>query len=104
MSDPDFKKIIAVDELDLNIPKRVEFEGRELALINLNGSYHAIDDLCTHSDASLSDGCIEGDEIECPLHFARFKITTGEVTEPPAFEDLKTYQVKVEDGYLWVKI
>ena len=92
-----FEKVAKLSELAENQCHKVDFQGEEVLLIRKGKEVFAIHDLCTHSDASLCDGMIEGDEIECPLHFARFNIKTGEVTSPPAFEDIKTYKVRVSE-------
>ena len=84
--------------------KQVELAGKKIALFNLKGSFYAIDDLCTHAFAFLTDGYVEGEEVECPLHAGRFDIRTGKATAPPCTEDVKTYQVKVEGGALLVGV
>jgi nitrite reductase/ring-hydroxylating ferredoxin subunit len=67
-----------------------------ICLINLDGEFFAINDCCTHEEASLSDGEIIGDEIECPLHGGAFDIRTGIPTSLPTVIRAKTYPVKVE--------
>jgi nitrite reductase/ring-hydroxylating ferredoxin subunit len=84
--------------------KQVELAGKKIALFNLKGSFYAIDDLCTHAFAFLTDGYVEGEEVECPLHAGRFDIRTGKATAPPCTEDVKVYQVKVEGGALLVGV
>lgn len=84
--------------------KQVELAGKKIALFNLKGSFYAIDDLCTHAFAFLTDGYVEGEEVECPLHAGRFDIRTGKATAPPCTEDVKAYQVKVEGGALLVGV
>jgi nitrite reductase/ring-hydroxylating ferredoxin subunit len=77
--------------------------GNELiAVYNLEGRFYATADICTHRYALLSDGFIEGDTIECPLHQAVFHIPTGKVLSEPAYDDLKTYPVQVKDGAIYV--
>lgn len=67
-----------------------------VCLINLDGEFFALDDCCTHEEASLSDGEIIGDEIECPLHGGAFEIRTGMPTSFPVVVRAKTYEVRVE--------
>lgn len=67
-----------------------------VCLINFNGEFFALNDCCTHEDASLSDGEIVGDEIECPLHGGAFEIRTGKPASFPVVVPAKTYQVRVE--------
>ena len=82
----------------------VVVEGREVALYRIGGEFFATDDTCTHAHGSLSEGYVEGEEIECPLHGGCFNIRTGEATCPPATEALATYEVKVEGEDILVGI
>lgn len=75
-----------------------------VAVFNLGGRFYAIENNCTHEDAELSDGEIVGEEIVCPLHGARFSIISGLVTSPPAYEDLRTFPVRVQNGRIQVEI
>ena len=75
-------------------------EGLAVAVYNLDGAYYATDNLCTHGDASLAEGVVEGDNIICPFHGGTFDIRTGEPTAPPCVMPLRTYPVTVEDGQL----
>lgn len=81
-----------------------DVDDRMIALVNLDGEFYAIDNICTHAYAELSEGRIVGDEIQCPLHGARFSIRTGAVTAPPAFEPLNTYSVRVNGDDLEVQV
>ena len=74
-----------------------------IVVFNLNGEFYAIEDICTHDGGELASGEVEGDEIICPRHGARFCIRTGEVTAPPAYESLDTFPVRVEQGMVQVK-
>jgi naphthalene 1,2-dioxygenase system ferredoxin subunit len=82
----------------------VEIAGRSLALYDVEGEVFATDNICTHAYARLSDGWLDGDLIECPLHAARFNVRTGRVLDPPATEDLKSYPVRVIEGEIQVKL
>jgi naphthalene 1,2-dioxygenase system ferredoxin subunit len=73
----------------------VEIAGRSIAIYDNGGELYATDNICTHAYARLSDGWLDGNVIECPLHAARFDIRTGVVLDPPATIDLKTYPVRV---------
>lgn len=68
-----------------------------------DGEVFAIDDTCTHQDASLADGWLEGCEVECPLHASKFDLRTGAVDAPPAKLPVRTHQVLVEDGMIYVE-
>jgi nitrite reductase/ring-hydroxylating ferredoxin subunit len=75
---------------------QVEVGGEPVCLYNLSGAICATHDTCTHEEASLSEGWIEGETIECPLHQATFDIRTGKVIAPPATQDLRVYPVRVD--------
>jgi nitrite reductase/ring-hydroxylating ferredoxin subunit len=79
----------------------VEVGSDPVALINLDGSFFALSDICTHQDASLSDGEVIGDEIECPLHGGAFEIKTGMPANFPVVVPVKTYDVKVEGDVVY---
>jgi naphthalene 1,2-dioxygenase ferredoxin component len=82
----------------------VEVAGRSIALYDADGNLFATDNICTHAYACLSDGWLDGEVIECPLHAARFDIRSGKVLDPPATEDLKTYPVRIVDGEIEVRL
>jgi 3-phenylpropionate/trans-cinnamate dioxygenase ferredoxin component len=73
-----------------------------VAVFNADGEVFAIDDTCTHQDASLSEGWLEGCQIECPLHAASFDLRTGQPTGPPAKRPVRTYPTRIEDGVVYV--
>ena len=74
-----------------------------LAVYNLDGKIYVTDDTCTHGEASLSEGEIDGDLIECPYHAGCFEIATGEPACAPCTVPIKSYAVVVEDGAIYVK-
>lgn len=94
--------VAAVEDFLPGSCRVVETDGIPIAVFNLDGSYYAIENRCTHEEAELSDGALEGDEIVCPLHGARFSVVTGAVLTPPAYENLRTFPVRVTDG--WVEV
>lgn len=75
-----------------------------IAVVNADGSLYAIDDTCTHETYSLADGYIEGTQVECALHFARFDLRTGDALCLPARVGVRTYPVKTEDGHIFVDV
>jgi len=98
-----FVKVCGVN--DLQPGEALRFEAScPISLFRVGNQFYATDDTCTHAAASLSDGYIDGDIVECPFHSARFCIRTGEVLSLPASEPLKTYPVKVEDGSVFVDV
>lgn len=78
---------------------QVAFDGdTPIAVINVDGELYAIEDICTHDGGELTGGDIEGFEIECPRHGARFDIRTGAVLCPPAYEPIAKFPVRVSNG------
>ena len=69
-----------------------------ICLYNVGGKIYATDDTCTHGQASLADGFIDGDRIECPLHQGLFEIATGKAVGAPCAVDIRSYPVKVVNG------
>jgi 3-phenylpropionate/trans-cinnamate dioxygenase ferredoxin subunit len=67
------------------------------------GELFAIDDTCTHQDASLADGYVEGCEVECPLHASKFDLRTGAVDAPPAKLPVRVHAVEVRDGDIYLQ-
>ena len=83
-------------ELAPGTMKRIDIRGRRILLANVDGRICAVDDTCTHEDASLSTGVLKGDLVKCPLHGSRFNVCTGKALEEPAEENLRTYPVRLE--------
>jgi 3-phenylpropionate/trans-cinnamate dioxygenase ferredoxin subunit len=83
-------------ELAPGTMKRVDLRGRRILLVNVAGRICAVDDTCTHEEASLSTGVLRGELVKCPLHGSRFNVCTGKALEEPAEEDLRTYPVRLE--------
>ncbi|WP_369202271.1 bifunctional 3-phenylpropionate/cinnamic acid dioxygenase ferredoxin subunit [Streptomyces sp. PU-14G] len=75
-----------------------------IAVFNADGELYAVDDTCTHQDASLSEGWLEGCLVECPLHAASFDLRTGRPTCLPARKAVRTHAVSVLDGTVWVHV
>ena len=92
----DFVKVAQTGELSPGQTKLVELGDERILLVNLSGEYHAVDEVCTHAFAPLSEGEVSDDEVECPLHGSVFSVKTGEVLSPPAGDALSVYQVRVE--------
>ena len=94
-------QVCRAEELSPGEARRVELDP-PIAVYNVGGEFFATADTCSHAEASLADGWIEGDEVECPFHMARFCIRTGEVRSLPATEPVATFEVTVEDGVVFV--
>ena len=82
----------------------VEAGGRSIAIYDSDEGLFATDNICTHAYACLSDGWLDGQTIECPLHAAHFDIRTGKVLDPPATEDLKTYPVRLVGNDIEIRL
>lgn len=81
----------------------VDLAGTAIALYRIDGKIYAIDDVCTHEFATLSEGFVEGGTIECPLHSAQFDIASGECLSGPATESLRTHEVRLEGDDIYVR-
>jgi 3-phenylpropionate/trans-cinnamate dioxygenase ferredoxin component len=89
-------KVATVDEIPVGGRKLVEVEGISIALFNLDGEFYAIEDMCTHDGGPLVEGVLlNGHEVMCPRHGARFDIRTGAALSFPAFEPTTSYAVQV---------
>ena len=94
-------EVCAVADLPEGEAVRVELEV-PIAVFNLAGDFYAIDDTCTHQDASLADGWLEGCWVECPLHASSFDLRTGMPNGLPAKRPVRTYPVVVVDDVVYV--
>lgn len=81
----------------------VEVDEDPICLINMDGEFFALCDICTHQDASLSDGEVVGDEVECPLHGGAFDIRTGAPASFPAVTPVETYGVRVNGELIEIR-
>ena len=82
---------------------RVELDDVPVAIWNVDGDFFATADTCTHEEASLSEGDLWGEVVECYLHGAQFDVRTGAVLSLPAVLPLATYPVKVEGEKIYVE-
>jgi 3-phenylpropionate/trans-cinnamate dioxygenase ferredoxin subunit len=74
-----------------------------IALARSGDEYFAIEDVCTHDGAELTGGAIEGTEMICPRHGARFCLRTGQALTPPAYEPIRVFETRIQGGRLWVR-
>ena len=100
----EFSNVANSDEIAPGQARRVEVHGKRLALFNVDGSFYALDDTCTHKGGSLSEGAIAGEEVTCPWHKAKFNIRTGEVLGPPARQGAARYNVRVTGTDIEVEV
>jgi 3-phenylpropionate/trans-cinnamate dioxygenase ferredoxin component len=100
----EFVKVATRAELPPGGKTLAEVDGRPIAVFNVEGSYYAIDDVCTHDGGPLAEGDLEGCEIRCPRHGARFDVRTGKALSFPAFEPVATLRVEVRGDDVWVAL
>lgn len=98
-----FQPLCIAADLEIGTPLRVVVDGLPpLAVFRLEDGYFVTDDTCTHGQASLSDGFVEGDEIECPWHSGKFCVKDGKATAFPAIEPIRVYRTSVVDGQVCI--
>jgi naphthalene 1,2-dioxygenase ferredoxin component len=104
MNLPPWTDALAVEDLPTDDVWPVEVAGRDIAIYAVGGQVYATDNLCTHGNARLCDGFLEGHEIECPLHQGRFDVRTGAPTCEPVTTALRCYPVRIEGDRVWLQI
>ena len=97
-----FYKVAAIEDIPADERLFIEISGLPIVIYSLNGEFFATGDECSHDSGSIGEGRLEGYEIICPRHGAKFDIRTGKVTRLPAASDIPSYPVKTEDGYLYI--
>ena len=100
----EYVTVLDADALAPGQAARVVVGDEEIALFNVDGEFFATSDICSHEEASLSDGELFDHVVECPLHGARFDVRTGKPLSLPAVYPVKTFPVRVVDGKLQVEI
>jgi nitrite reductase/ring-hydroxylating ferredoxin subunit len=100
----EWTKVARLAELEPEYPTRIKVGERELALCLVENQVFAIDNVCSHAFALLSDGYLEGHEIFCPLHGGSFDVRNGEAIAAPCTIDLLVFKTRVEDGEVFVKL
>ena len=98
-----FVKAGRADEIGPGEKKIYEVDGIMVVVVNLDGEYFCVEDVCTHDGGPLGEGKLDGGQLVCPRHGARFDVRTGDALTLPAFEPVATYQVKVDNGDLLVE-
>ena len=100
----DFVRIAKVPDVPDPGKTIVEVNERLIGLFHVDGQFYALDDICTHDDGPLAEGSLEGHEIICPRHGARFDIRDGRALTMPATRATTIHEVKVENGEVLVKL
>ena len=99
----DWFDLCEADEIPSNSGKVVNTEIGEIAIFKIGGKFYAIENICSHDGNSLAGGDVEGDQIICPRHGARFSLETGEALSPPAYEPITTFPVRVSSGVVQIQ-
>lgn len=97
-------RVCALSELPPGEVRQAVIEGVPVAVANVDGEVLAVDDTCSHQQAHLSEGWLEGCALECPLHGAAFDLRTGEPDGPPATEPVRTHAVVVQDDTVFLAV
>lgn len=103
MIESSFRTVARVGEISEGGSKVVYLDDVAVAVFNIAGHYHAIEDICTHDGGPLADGFLEGCILECPRHGAKFDVRTGAVVALPATAPVPTYAVRVEGDEIQVE-
>ncbi|HCY15722.1 MAG: naphthalene 1,2-dioxygenase [Curvibacter sp. GWA2_64_110] len=82
----------------------IKVDGKEIALYEVEGEIYATDNICTHGHARMSDGFLEGHEIECPLHQGKFDVCTGKALCAPLTENIRIYPVRIKNLRVMLKL
>ena len=96
----EFIPVAGVEDLPTGERLYIEIDGQQIVVFNLAGGLFAIADVCSHDDGPVGDGDLEGEEVICPRHGARFDIRTGKALALPAVADIPAYPVRVVDGQI----
>jgi 3-phenylpropionate/trans-cinnamate dioxygenase ferredoxin subunit len=100
----EYVRVAKIGEVLPGKSKLIDLGSSCIALFNVDGRYFAINDMCTHAGGSLSEGEVNGTAVECPLHGARFDLTTGRVLSPPAGADVAAYKIRVEGEDIMIEV
>ena len=99
----DFVKVGESKDIGSSTMKAVDVAGEKVCIINIEGNYYAIGNVCTHMGGPLNEGTLEGFEVQCPWHGSKFDVRTGEPTKPPARQAVSSYEVKIQDNNILVR-
>ena len=102
MAESGFEKVAETGELSPGEMKSVPLGQGEVLLANVDGNYYVVGDTCTHRGGTLSDGDLDGEQVQCPLHGAIFNVVTGEVLNPPARQGVQAYEVRISGNDVMV--
>ena len=98
-----FVKVAETKDIQPSTMKAVDLTSEKVCIVNVEGNYYAIGNVCTHVGGPLNEGTLEGYEVECPWHGSKFDVRTGEPTKPPARQAVPKYEVRVEDNNILLR-
>ncbi|MFZ0895812.1 MAG: non-heme iron oxygenase ferredoxin subunit [Candidatus Nitrosopolaris sp.] len=99
----DFVRVADTKDISSSQMKAVEVAGEKICVVNVEGKYYAIGNVCTHRGGPLAEGTLEGYEVECPWHGSKFDVRTGEPTRPPAKRSEPIYELKVDGNNILIR-
>ena len=91
-------------EIEIDDLKRFDYKDKTFCIYKLKDGVYATDGLCTHEAFHLEEGLVMHEEIECPMHQGIFDIKSGKAVSEPACVDLKTYEIKIEEKQIYIKL
>ena len=99
-------RVCSVDDVEAGSARRFDVAGNRLAVVRIGDDWYAIDDRCSHAEASLAEGEVWADEceIECPKHGSSFSLKTGEPLTLPATQPQATYSVRIDGDDVLVRV
>ncbi len=99
----EFVPVAEVGDIPPGTMKCVALDRERVLIANVDGTFHAISDICGHRNAPLSRGRLEGCVVECPLHFAQFDVRSGKLIDGPVSADLAVYEVRIDGAAILVR-
>ncbi len=100
----EFTPVGRADDIPPGEMRSFQVGGEDVAVANVDGTFHAFGDVCTHAFCNLSDGDLDGTTVTCPCHGSQFDVTSGEVQNGPAVEPVDSYDVQSEGGEIRIGI
>ena len=99
----EFVKVADTKDIQAGQMKAIDLAGEQVCIVNVDGNYYAIGNICTHEGGPLNEGMLDGYEVECPWHGAHFDIRTGKVLAPPAQKPVPSYDIRIEANNILIK-
>ncbi len=99
-----FVDVLSIDELKPGEMRQVKAESKRILVVNVDGKLYAIGDVCTHEGCGLSSGSLEGENVRCPCHGSMFNVKTGSVFRGPAKKPEPVFEIKTEDGRVFINL